>query len=173
MLADTLKASRRTLARIEAGKHRWLATTLLDIEPRLRKVCGYQHLPRLRAALEAHAKGTLDPASGEGVDRLRSLRRFVGEGMMVEQVYLGVSLLRQKQGHVRRIDKSILQLFRDLIPLNGVRSIRTFVSQFRGVDRGDVRHLCAPVLGKHAALGRHVILPLRYPPAEGGMILVE
>ena len=41
-------------------KHRWLATTLLDIEPRLRKVSGYQHLPRLRAALEAHAKGMLD-----------------------------------------------------------------------------------------------------------------
>jgi transposase-like protein len=41
-------------------KHRWLATTLLDIEPRLRKVSGYQHLPRLRAALEAQAKGTLE-----------------------------------------------------------------------------------------------------------------
>jgi transposase-like protein len=41
-------------------KHRWLATTLLDIEPRLRKVSGYEHLPRLRAALEVHAKGTLE-----------------------------------------------------------------------------------------------------------------
>jgi len=41
-------------------KHRWLATTLLDIEPRLRKVSGYEHLPRLRAALEAQAKGTLE-----------------------------------------------------------------------------------------------------------------
>ena len=41
-------------------KHRWLATTLLDLEPRLRKVSGYQHLPRLRAALEVHAKGTLE-----------------------------------------------------------------------------------------------------------------
>jgi putative transposase len=41
-------------------KHRWLATTLLDIEPRLRKVCGYQALPRLRAALEVHAKRTLE-----------------------------------------------------------------------------------------------------------------
>jgi len=37
-------------------KHRWLAAALLDIEPRLRKVRGHQHLPRLRAALEAHAK---------------------------------------------------------------------------------------------------------------------
>lgn len=41
-------------------KHRWLATTLLDIEPRLRKVSGYHALPHLRAALEAHAKGTLE-----------------------------------------------------------------------------------------------------------------
>jgi putative transposase len=41
-------------------KHRWLATTLLDIEPRLRKVSGYEHLPRLREALEGHAKGILE-----------------------------------------------------------------------------------------------------------------
>ena len=41
-------------------KHRWLATTLLDIEPRLRKVSGYEHLPQLRAALEVHVKATLE-----------------------------------------------------------------------------------------------------------------
>ncbi len=41
-------------------KHRWLATTLLDLELRLRKVSGYEHLRRLRAALEVHAKGTLE-----------------------------------------------------------------------------------------------------------------
>jgi transposase-like protein len=33
-------------------KHRWLATTVLEIEPRLRKVRGHRHLPRLRAALQ-------------------------------------------------------------------------------------------------------------------------
>ena len=41
-------------------RQRWLATALLDIEPRLRKVKGYRHLPRLREALQ-HAltrKGT-------------------------------------------------------------------------------------------------------------------
>jgi len=32
-------------------RHRWLATALLDIEPRLRRVRGYRHLPRLEAAL--------------------------------------------------------------------------------------------------------------------------
>ena len=32
-------------------KQRWLATALLDIEPRLRRVKGYRALPKLRAAL--------------------------------------------------------------------------------------------------------------------------
>ena len=36
--------------------HRWLATALLDIEPRLRKVMGYRHLPTLRAALKRELK---------------------------------------------------------------------------------------------------------------------
>jgi len=34
-------------------KHRWLATALLDIEPRLRRIRGYRNLPALRAALRA------------------------------------------------------------------------------------------------------------------------
>ena len=37
-------------------RHRWLATALLDIEPRLRKVMGYRHLPKLRAALKQALK---------------------------------------------------------------------------------------------------------------------
>ena len=37
-------------------KHRWLATAVLEIEPRLRKVRGFRHLPRLRAALQNKLK---------------------------------------------------------------------------------------------------------------------
>ena len=37
-------------------RHRWLATALLDIEPRLRKVRGYRHLPTLRDALKRELK---------------------------------------------------------------------------------------------------------------------
>jgi len=33
-------------------KHRWLATALLNIEPRLRRLLGYRHLPLLRAAIQ-------------------------------------------------------------------------------------------------------------------------
>ena len=41
-------------------KHRWLATALLDIEPRLHKVCGSKHLTRLRTALQTNLNGCLD-----------------------------------------------------------------------------------------------------------------
>ena len=37
-------------------RHRWLATALLDIEPRLRKVMGSRHLPTLRAGLKRELK---------------------------------------------------------------------------------------------------------------------
>ncbi len=37
-------------------RQRWLATALLDIEPRLRKLMGYRHLPTLRAALKRELK---------------------------------------------------------------------------------------------------------------------
>ncbi len=37
-------------------KQRWLASALLDIEPRLRRLCGYRHLPTLRAAIMKELK---------------------------------------------------------------------------------------------------------------------
>ena len=37
-------------------RHRWLASALVDIEPRLRKIVGYRHLPKLREALKRELK---------------------------------------------------------------------------------------------------------------------
>ena len=37
-------------------RHRWLATALLDLEPRLRTACGYRHLGALRQALQRELK---------------------------------------------------------------------------------------------------------------------
>ena len=44
-------------------RQRWLATALLDIEPRLRKVKGYRHLPRLREALRRDLHIDTSPAT--------------------------------------------------------------------------------------------------------------
>jgi putative transposase len=46
-------------------KQRWLATALLDIEPRLRRVRGHKHLPALRRALQAHKKEAELKAKGK------------------------------------------------------------------------------------------------------------
>ena len=48
-------------AKVDAWKNsnqrqRWLATALLDIEPRLRKVLGYRHLPKLQEAIKRELK---------------------------------------------------------------------------------------------------------------------
>jgi transposase-like protein len=38
-------------------KQRWVASALLDMEPRLRRIKGYRHLPTLRAALQGEIRG--------------------------------------------------------------------------------------------------------------------
>lgn len=58
-------------AKVDAWKNsshrqRWFATALLDIEPRLRRVRGYRHLPSLREALK-HELGT---AQGEVASKI-------------------------------------------------------------------------------------------------------
>ncbi len=45
-------------------KERWLATALLDIEPRLNRVKGYRHLPELKVAIQRELG--IQVASGEG-----------------------------------------------------------------------------------------------------------
>ncbi len=53
-------------AKVDAWKnssqrHRWLAAALLDIEPRWRRVRGYQHLPKLEAAIARALKIKVAP----------------------------------------------------------------------------------------------------------------
>ncbi len=46
-------------------KHRWLAAALLDIEPRLRRLVGYRHLPALREAIRQDLKINTIQEGGE------------------------------------------------------------------------------------------------------------
>ena len=45
-------------------KQRWVATALLDLEPRLRRIKGYRHLPLLRAALQREAMPLMGNRAG-------------------------------------------------------------------------------------------------------------
>jgi hypothetical protein len=41
---------------VNSQRNRWLAASLSDIEPRLRRVKGYRHLPKLRDAMQRDLK---------------------------------------------------------------------------------------------------------------------
>lgn len=46
-------------------KHRWLAASLLDIEPRLKRIKGYRHLPKLREAIQRELEIAKENAASE------------------------------------------------------------------------------------------------------------
>ena len=50
------------LDQLQSQRQRWLAAALLDLEPRLRKVKGYRHLPKLRKALQRELQIKPSPA---------------------------------------------------------------------------------------------------------------
>ena len=57
-------------------RQRWLATARLDIEPRLRKVMGYRHLPRLRDALKRELKIDTTTSKTKAAYAIRSRGEF-------------------------------------------------------------------------------------------------
>jgi len=50
-----------------AQKHRWLASAIIDIEPRMKKLLGYRHLPKLRDAIKRELNIDADSKGGEKV----------------------------------------------------------------------------------------------------------
>ena len=57
-------------------RHRWLATALLDIEPRRRKVMGSRHRPTLRAAVKRALKIETTTSKKKAAYAIRSRRAF-------------------------------------------------------------------------------------------------
>ena len=74
-------------------RHRWLATALLDIEPRLRKVMGYRHLPRLRDALTRELKIDTTTSTKKAASAIRSRGEFqLGMGLTPETPMIDESI---------------------------------------------------------------------------------
>ena len=69
-------------------RQRWLATALTDIEPRLRKVMGYRHLPKLREALKRELK--IETAK-KNTSRKTLLKRTGSRGTF--QLRMGLTLV--------------------------------------------------------------------------------
>ena len=82
-------------------RQRWLATALLDIEPRLRKVMGYRHLPRLRDALKRELKIGHDDIEDESrVSNQESRRVSTRNGLDSRELSGGLGTDRRPADHV-------------------------------------------------------------------------
>ncbi len=84
-----------------------------------------------------------------------------------EQVYLGISLLNNLWGPISRIQKGVLMLFHDILPINGFRSLEFFVSKFQNIQRGDVALSNVPIIDDFGELKRHVVLPDQWGKSGG------
>jgi hypothetical protein len=76
-----------------------------------------------------------------------------------EQVYMGVMLLERLWGPITKIDIEVLQLFHDMIPIYGFRSMEFFISQFKNTQFGIITRLNVPLYEGNEELERHIILP--------------
>ena len=89
-------------------RHRWLATALLDIEPRLRKVMGYRHLPKLRDAMKRALKIDTTSSTKKAAEAIRSRGEFqLGMGLThgrptsLHSLHHKTSMTRSVNGSVR------------------------------------------------------------------------
>jgi len=117
-------------------------------------------ITKIREALHADANMSVEDYSNkiQGLPEYESYR-IKDDTLRTEQVYLMVSLLNRRWGPISRVQHSVLELFRDLLPMNGYRSLEFFASSFDGIQRGEVRSNNVPDVVHSTELRRHVITP--------------
>lgn len=96
------------------------------------------------------------------VYKLRGYKTFKKDKSAIlktEQVYLMTSLLGSHWGPISEIQKCVLQLFHDILPVNGVRSLEVFASSLEEVTGGKIVVSNIPKIEKNAVLMRHIIPP--------------
>ncbi len=82
--------------------------------------------------------------------------------LRTEQVYLGVSLLNRLWGPINKVQKSVLNMFYWIVPINGIRSLEFFVSKFQYIQRGVVTSSNVPTYDIFPELIRHIIMPYKW-----------
>ena len=81
-------------------------------------------------------------------------------------VYHGVNLLNRQFGPISKIDKAVLEIFYNILPRNGIRSLEVFVSQFSHISRGRVTRENVPDLEVASELRRHIDVLGPWPKGE-------
>jgi hypothetical protein len=108
-------------------------------------------------------------------DDMSKYSDFVNIGtaeLKTEQIYIMTTLLIKYWGPINKIQHSVLKLFHDILPINGIRSLEFFASSFKEVSDGRIIASNVPIIEKEDALRRHIIYPMSWlekpPDWEGG-----
>lgn len=75
-----------------------------------------------------------------------------------EIVYQVVNLLNKQFGPIAEIDSIVLDLFYNILPVNGVRSLQIFVSKFNNITKGRINKRNVPALIDNKELEEQIIL---------------
>lgn len=79
------------------------------------------------------------------------------EALRTEMVYHGVNFLNSMFGPITSISQSVLQIFHDLFPMDGIRSLEIFVSRFKDISKGKVSLCNVPTFEAYPELERHIM----------------
>ena len=107
--------------------------------------------------------GPVVDLDGRGTDRRLDRGRPPDDPIRTEQVYMMVTLLMNQWGPIGRIEKRVLELFRDMDPVSGCRSMEFFAQSFEGIRRGEVHANNVPILMSDQAIDRHIAAPMSWP----------
>jgi len=91
--------------------------------------------------------------------------------LRTELVYHGVNFLNRAFGPISGIDESVLKVFSDTLPIDGIRSIEILVSRFRDISRGIVSIRNVPKLEDYPELKRHIHPLVQWLEEDTGTIV--
>lgn len=108
--------------------------------------------------------------SQNNVEKPEEVDKYI-PSLKTEQVYIMVTHLAKVWGPISRVEESVLKLFRDLLPINGIRSLEFFVSSFQEMQGGKVVAENVPIIENNDALRRHIVIPNEWLESKDRSIL--
>ncbi len=88
-----------------------------------------------------------------------------------EQVYIMVNYLNNKYKPIKKIERSVLNLFYNILPINGIRSLQFFADSFEEIENNEITFLNVPDIEQNQALKRHVLVPIGWFYKESRSII--
>jgi hypothetical protein len=87
---------------------------------------------------------------------INAAAKDINKPLRIELVYHGVNFLNKMFGPISYVNRSVLEVFYNIMPVDGIRSLSIFVSKFRNISRGHVSIKNVPKFEENSELQRHI-----------------